>query len=161
MDEIFLTSNLWDEMVSLWMKIKFFTKIKSSHIIRSNWCWTCPFLNIIWDFWKKRGKKKKVHIGPFFIPYSKHAFETFILVKRAKLGKLGLGLNELINNSTLMVICATTRPTPVHLSFLQPLLLAWFYSCTSNYYYTPMKKRMIMTMRRKVSPYRLLLLLPT
>jgi hypothetical protein len=56
-------------------------------------------------------KKKEVHIGPFFIPYPKHAFETLTLVKRAKLGKLGLGLNELTNNSTSMVIYATTRST--------------------------------------------------
>ncbi len=71
----------------------------------------------IWDFWKK-WKKREVHIEPFFIPYPKHAFETLTLVKHAKLGKLGLSLNELTNNSTSMVICATTRPTPIHLRLL-------------------------------------------
>jgi len=76
----------------------------------------------IWDFWKnwtKKGKQKgRFILELFFIPYPKHAFETFTLVKHTKLGKLGLGLNELTNNSTLMVICATTRPTLVHLPLL-------------------------------------------
>jgi hypothetical protein len=79
-------------------------------------------------------------------------------VKHVKLGNLGLGLNELTNNSTSMVICAITRPTPIHLPFLQPLLLACLYSYKCNYYYIPMKKRMITTMRKKVIPYHLLLL---
>jgi hypothetical protein len=138
-------------------KFVFLTKIKSSHIIGSNWCWTCAFLNITFGIFEKKRKNKKVHIRPFFIPYPKHAFETFILVKRAILGKLGLGLNEFTNNSTSMVICATTRPTLVHLPLLQPLLLACFYSCKCSYYYTLMKKRMIMTTKRKVIPYPLLL----
>lgn len=56
----------------------------------------------IWDFEKNgktKEKQKEVCIGPFFIPYPKHAFETLTLVKHAKLGKLGLGSNELTNNS--------------------------------------------------------------
>jgi hypothetical protein len=110
-------------------------------------------------FLKKKKKKKEVHIGPFFIPYSKHAFELLTLVKCAKLGKLGPSLNEFTNNSALMVICATIKPTLVHLPLLQPLLLACFYSYRCDYYYIPMKKRMITTTRRKVIPHRVLLLL--
>jgi hypothetical protein len=79
-------------------------------------------------------------------------------MKHVNLGKLGLGLNKLTNNSTSMVICATARPTLVHLPFLQPLLLACLFRGRCNYYYIPMKKRMMMTTRRKVIPYHLSLL---
>jgi hypothetical protein len=104
-------------------------------------------------FLKKKKKKKEVHIGPFFIPCPKHAFETLTLVKSAKLGKLGIGLNEPTNGD----LCHY-RPTLIHFPLLQPLLLACFYSYKCNYYYIPMKKRMIMTMRKEVIPYHMLFL---
>jgi hypothetical protein len=89
---------LWDEMASLWINFKFFTKIKILPHSRFKLVLNMSFhKHHIWHFWKKKRKKKEVHIGPFFIPCPKHAFETLTLVKRAKLGKLGIGLNEPTN----------------------------------------------------------------